>query len=347
MYPAYHYRRCGPRVRNKQVINLIVIVVLAILLINCLVVLSPFFSKIGHGLMNFMLAWHDRDPRCIIHAAVPVVAWSGSQEDVPAAPLARLFSPEQTRPLQILAYQIPLLAEVVKPEEPTALAAATKLEPVSEQAAAPSPQPLSEQSLVAIYNTHTGETYALTDGMERLNGKRGGVVKAAEALEYELENKYGVRVARSDNIHDTIYNDSYIKSQETMQKLLEDNPALQVMLDIHRDAGLPRENSLVTVDGQQVAPVLIIVGSDARSPFPTWRQNHSFAQELAAEIDKQYPGLCLGVRIQQGRYNQFLHSRALLLEVGSVSNSTEEAVTAARMLAGPVAEVVKRNFDSE
>lgn len=120
-----------------------------------------------------------------------------------------------------------------------------------------------------------------------------------------------------------------------------------MVLDIHRDAGKPREDSLVTVDGQQVAPVLIVVGSDARSPFPTWRQNYSFAKELSAEIDKQYPGLCLGVRILEGRYNQFLHPGAVLLEVGSVSNSTEEAVLAARMLAGPVAEMVKRNLDAE
>lgn len=357
MYPAYnyHFRRYGPRARFKPVLYLVLLAVLAIILINCLVVLFPVLSKVGHGLLNLLLAWNDRDPRGIIRVAVPVVAWSGSQEDIPqvagtgilAAPLARLFSPVQEYPLQILAYQMPLLAEVVKPEEPTALVAAPKLEPVPDQEAAQPPPPLSAQSLVAIYNTHTGETYALTDGMERLTAKRGGVVKVAEALEDELEKKYGVRVARSDVVNDTNYNSAYTISQGTLQKLLEENPAVQVVLDIHRDAGKPRKDSLVTVNGQQVAPVLIIVGSDARSPFPTWRQNYSFAQELAAEIDKQYPGLCLGVRIKEGRYNQFLHPRAVLLEMGSVSNSTEEAVAAARMLAGPVAEMVKRNLDSE
>lgn len=294
-----------------------------------------------------------------MRVAVPVMAWSGSQEDVPqvvgpgalVAQLGRLLKPDPQRPVHIVAYQMPLWAEEANHHEPSALVMAPERsldsEPLPDEEAIQPPPPLSEESLVAIYNTHTGETYALTDGMERLTGKRGGVVKVAEALQDELEKKYGIRVARSDAINDINYNSSYTKSQETLQKLLEENPSVQVVLDIHRDAGKSRENSLVTVDGQQVAPVLIVVGSDARSPFPTWRQNYSFAQELAAEIDKQQPGLCLGVRILEGRYNQFLHPRAVLLEVGSVSNSTEEAVLAARMLAGPVAEVVKRYMDDE
>jgi len=351
MYSAYNYRYRRHRPRYFTILLL----VFAIILINYLVVLSPVFNEAGHGLLNVLLAWNDRDLRGVLRVAVPVLSWSGSQEDIPqvagtgvlTAPLMRVFQPDSQRPLRILAYQMPLLAEVAKSGEPTVLVSAPELKTQSDQEAVlPSPS-LTEESLVAIYNTHTGETYALTDGMERLTAKRGGVVQVAKALEDELEKKYGVLVARSDTINDANYNDSYTKSQETLQKLLEDNPAVQVVLDIHRDAGKSREDSLVTVDGQQVAPVLIIVGSDARSPFPTWRQNYSFAQELAAEINKQYPGLCLGVRIKEGRYNQFLHPRAVLLEIGSVSNSTDEAVCTACMLAGPVAEMVKRNLDNE
>ncbi|WP_347490567.1 stage II sporulation protein P [Desulfoscipio sp. XC116] len=360
MHPAYHYRyrRYRPRTGLGPVKYVILILALLILISNCLVVLSPGLSGAGHGLLNILLSWSDRDPRGIMRVAVPVLAWSGSREDVPqavgpgvlATPLARMFRPDPQRPLHILAYQMPFLAEAVG-DEPVAPVMSpemvSEIEPLPDEEAVVNAPSLSEESLVAIYNTHTGETYALTDGMERLTGKRGGVVKVAEALEEELEKKYGVRVARSDTINDANYNSSYTKSQETLQKLLEDNPAVQVVLDIHRDAGKPRKDSLVTVDGQQVAPVLIVVGSDARSPFPAWRQNYTFAKELAAEIDKESPGLCLGVRILEGRYNQFLHPRAVLLEVGSVSNSTEEAVLAARMLAGPVAEMVKRNLDSE
>jgi stage II sporulation protein P len=356
MHPTYYFHSMRWfRKKMHPAVSLAIIFMLIFSIINGLVICMPSLAKGARGVLNIMLAWSDRDPRGILRVGVPILAWAGGQEDIPQvvspgdlmAPLARVISAGRQRPLLILESQVPLLAAVNMSETKSAPVMAPPVEPLPDeemQAVAP---PLSKESLVAVYNTHTGETYALTDGMERLNGKRGGVVKAAEALEDELEEKYGIRVARSDAINDINYNTSYARSQETLRQLLEDNPSVQVVLDIHRDAGKSRENSLVTVDGQQVAPVLIIVGSDARAPFPTWRQNYDFARELAKEIEKQHPGLCLGVRIKEGRYNQFLHPRAVLLEVGSVSNSTEEAVRSARMLAGPVAEMVKRYMDGE
>jgi stage II sporulation protein P len=190
---------------------------------------------------------------------------------------------------------------------------------------------------VGIYHTHTGETYALTDGTERLTGKRGGVVIVGEALKKELEDAYGIRVAHSTNINDVKYNTSYVESEKDARSLLHENTELEILLDIHRDAGKSRQNSLVKVQGQECAPIMFVVGSDARTPFPTWRQNYGFVKELAGMLDKQYPGLCCGVMVKEGRYNQFLHPRAILVEIGSVSNSTEEAERSARLLAGIIA----------
>lgn len=356
VHPAYYYSYRWYRLRSRfrPGAVLILLIIIFFILINYLATSSPTLAKCSRGLLNVMMSWSERDPRGILRVGVPVMAWAGNQEDIPQvvspgdlmAPLVRLFRMD---PQQMMESEIPLLAGVAGLDEALVPTIGGSVFPdlfTDEELETP-PVTLSKESLVAIYNTHTGETYALTDGMDRLTGKRGGVVKVAEALEQELEQKYGVRVARSDAINDIHYSTSYTKSQEVLQKLLEDNPAVQVVIDIHRDAGKSRENSLVSVDGQLLAPVLIIVGSDARSPFPTWRQNYSFAQELAAQIDKQHPGLCLGVRIKEGRYNQFLHSRAVLLEMGSVANSTEEAVRSARLLAGPVAELVKRCMDDE
>ena len=74
-------------------------------------------------------------------------------------------------PAVILQSQIPCLAAVTLPDP-----AADQLE-----AFIPGAVPLvktttvlSEEYLVGIYNTHTGETYSRTDGLERLEGKRGG-----------------------------------------------------------------------------------------------------------------------------------------------------------------------------
>ncbi len=310
-------------------------------------------------LTSSIINWSDSSLRNILQAGIPMMAWAGEAESLPrlvspsetVKPLLGLFTLDREQPLHILQSQMPLLDAkfFVSDQESVAVAAPEpSVVPLSDDEAEENTATanLSEENLVAVYFTHTGETYALTDGMERLQGKKGGVVKVGEALQQELEENHGIRVARSDTINDNIYAESYVRSQETLTELLENNPSLQVVLDIHRDAGKSRENSLVTVHGQEVAPVLIVVGSDARSPFPAWRENYDFARELAAEMEKQHPGLCLGVQIKEGRYNQFLHPGAILLEVGSVSNSTEEAVRTGRLLAGPVAEMVKRSLEA-
>lgn len=195
--------------------------------------------------------------------------------------------------------------------------------------------------LVAVYHTHTGETYQLTDGLPRLDGKEGGVVRAGEALCRELEQKCGIPTLHIKKIHDRDYGQSYLESEKTVRQVLAEHPELEVLLDVHRDAGKPREDCVVKINGKNVATVLIVVGSDARATFPTWRQNEQFAQVLAAALNKKYPGLCQGVRVKEGRYNQFLHPRALLVEIGSTNNTLEEAVEAAKLLADVVGEVVK------
>ncbi|WP_051273655.1 stage II sporulation protein P [Desulfotruncus alcoholivorax] len=357
MQPSYYYSYKRYRL-HKPVKPWLVLIVLFIFLIMSVSIMdnfSPGLLSVERWCLNQLIDWNDRDPRSIMLVAVPVMAWVGNNEDIPqvvfpasiAVPLVRMFGIDRHSPRSILELQVPLLAAINMQQEKTVPVSAPEVVAEQDNELMQPVTPISEQSLVAIYNTHTGETYALTDGTERFNGKRGGVVKVAAALGRELEEKYGIKAAVSDTINDANYNTSYTRSQETLRKLLKDNPSVQVVLDIHRDAGKPRENSLVTVDGSTVAPVLIIVGSDARSPFPTWRQNYEFARELADEINKQHPGLCLGVRIKEGRYNQFLHPRAVLLEIGSVSNSTEEAVQTAKLLAGPLAELVKRCIDTD
>lgn len=192
---------------------------------------------------------------------------------------------------------------------------------------------LADEVLIGIYHTHTGETYALTDGVERIDKGIGGVVSAGEALKKELEENYGIKVVHSTKINDKVYNASYAESKKDASKMLEENPNIQIILDIHRDAGKSREDSLVTINGVDLASIMFVVGSDARASFPDWEKNHQFAQKVASLMDEKYPSLCCEVRVQDGRYNQFLHPRAMLVEMGTVQNYTHEAEESAKILA--------------
>jgi stage II sporulation protein P len=197
----------------------------------------------------------------------------------------------------------------------------------------------ADPPFVAIYNTHTGETYALTDGVERVKGA-GGVVQAAAVLEEGLKNR-NIAVLRSDKVHDVSYAASYLESEKTVRDFVYLNPELDGIFDVHRDSTLPRGRATVNIQGRDVARVLIIVGSDERQPFPAWRQNLEFAERIAAQADALYPGLCAGVRVKAGRYNQYLSPRALLLEIGGVNNTLEEAEIAAMLFADVLADVLQ------
>ncbi|GAB6274918.1 MAG: hypothetical protein STSR0004_17830 [Peptococcaceae bacterium] len=204
----------------------------------------------------------------------------------------------------------------------------------------PASFPLSQDTLIAIYHTHTGETYARTDGKERLDGQHGGVVAVGAAIKEELESKYAIKTIHVDKIHDEKYNMAYLKSEETARELIANYPELVLLLDIHRDIKKNRKNSLIKVNGQEVAPLFFVVGSGARAPFPTWQQNYELAKTLTREIEEKYPGLCLGVEVKEGRYNQFLHPGILIMEIGNVNNSTAEATAAGRLLADVLAQVI-------
>lgn len=198
----------------------------------------------------------------------------------------------------------------------------------------------SNAALVAIYNTHTSETYKLSDGVEHLTGKRGGVVKVAESMERALRDNYGINVVRSDKIHDKEYNASYLKSEKTASSLILRNPELRAVFDVHRDMYKARKQCVVEINNKEAATILIIVGSDAKSPHPEWRSNLAFARRLEEKMNEKYPGLCIGVRVHEARYHQQLHQGSLLLEIGGVNNSIEEANYSGELFSGVVAEVI-------
>ncbi len=193
---------------------------------------------------------------------------------------------------------------------------------------------------IIIINTHNAETYKATDGVSKEEGKNSGVSKVAAHLEKILKEQYKLTVARSDKIHDfPKFEESYTNSGETLKKLLAENPHARVVIDIHRDAGHPKP-LVATINGKKTAQIRLIVGSDARLTHSGWQQNREFARQVTEKMDGLYPGLSLGYRVQSGRYNQHLHPRAILLEVGNDLNSLDEATRAIELFAKVLADLL-------
>lgn len=193
----------------------------------------------------------------------------------------------------------------------------------------------SEKPLVAIYNTHNAETYTLTDGKPKLEGKNAGVTKLAVKLE-EVLNTNGVRTIRSTTIHDyPSFPKSYGNSEKTVKAMLSGNPSVQIVIDIHRDAGI-KKREVVKINGQDTAKILLIVGTNTRLEHPYWKKNKAFAEKVIQKMNELYPGLSKGIRMQDGRYNQHVHPNAILIEVGNDETNTLEEAERATALFGQV-----------
>ena len=198
--------------------------------------------------------------------------------------------------------------------------------------------------LVGIYHTHTSETFIPSSGLSHVRGgQKGQIVDVGLALRNRLEAD-GIRAVHSDNVHDyPSFMKAYGVSEVTAKKMLEDYPSIQMIFDIHRDAD-KRENTIVNVNGIPAARILIVVATGQPDlPQPHWQQNHAFAKLIDAKLNAHFPGLSRGIQLVDWRYNQHLHSRALLFEVGSQECTLEEEERAMEMLADVIAEIIAEN----
>ncbi|MDQ7092272.1 stage II sporulation protein P [Desulfosporosinus sp. PR] len=206
--------------------------------------------------------------------------------------------------------------------------------------AAPAPVSGSKEVLVGIYNTHNSECYTGDGGPERKTGENGDVVTVAETLKNALEQN-GIGAVHSLQIHDAEqFMTAYSRSVNTATKMLQDNPSIKILLDVHRDGfppGVPKATAMV--NGKQVSNVLVIIGKKN----PHWQKNEALAKELIALGEKKYPGL-FDTNISyaaDARYNQHLSDGGLLLEFGSQLNTLEEANGAAVAVAEIIADWLK------
>ncbi|VBB06105.1 spore ii p: stage ii sporulation protein p [Lucifera butyrica] len=198
--------------------------------------------------------------------------------------------------------------------------------------------------LVGIYHTHTSESYIPSSGVDHApGGQRGDIVNVGAELVKALEEN-GIKAVQSTAINDyPSFMKAYDKSEITAKKMLADYPSLQMIFDIHRDAD-QRKNVIAVVNGITVARITIVVATGHQELVqPHWKQNYAFAKLIDAKLNEKFPGLSRGIQMVDWRYNQHLHPRALLLEVGSQETSTEEACQSMKMLAVVLKEIITEN----
>jgi len=164
---------------------------------------------------------------------------------------------------------------------------------------------------IAVYHTHSDESYVPNDGKESIEGK-GGIYDVGAAFVEQLKGM-GFNVEYNTENHNPHDVNAYNRSRKTAASLMRTTP--DAIIDVHRDAVPPGEYQ-TEVNGQSATKIKLVIGRSN----PNMKTNMEFAKNLKAAMDKMTPGLSNGIFIGKGSYNQELSPRAMLIEVGAHTN---------------------------
>ena len=199
---------------------------------------------------------------------------------------------------------------------------------MSVPAASSSGNGADSQKLIAMYVTHSDESYVPTDGTQSINGQ-GGIYDVAREFRDALQAK-GIDVILDESTHLPHDASAYRRSRQTAERLLQKQP--DAIIDIHRD-GIPDQSEYTcTINGENASQVRLLVGRSNQNSGV----NREFAKEIKAVADKQYPGLIKDIFIGKGNYNQDLSPNAILIEFGTHTISKERALESTGLMANVV-----------
>lgn len=170
---------------------------------------------------------------------------------------------------------------------------------------------------VAVYHTHTDESYVPSDGTETIPFK-GGIYQVGKAMVDKLKSK-GVTVNYDQTAHDPHDNNAYVRSRRTAANLLKTGPT--AIFDVHRD-GVPDPNYYrAEIAGKDVARLRLVIGRGN----PRMEANMDFAKRMMAAANDMHAKVVKEIFVGRGSYNQDLAATALLIEAGTHTNTKEEA----------------------
>ena len=205
---------------------------------------------------------------------------------------------------------------------------------------------------VLIYSTHSSESYTpegesyTPSGDYRTLDKSFNMLSVGKALEESLRRQ-GITALRDEAIHDSpSYNYAYSHARKSAAALLNENPTVELVVDLHRDAVQTKTGQLrPLVPGSEIptARIMLVVGTDKSGlKHDNWEMNLSLALKLHTILEELCPGITRPLSIRAQRFNQDLSEGALLIEIGAAGNSRAEALAATKILGAAIAELFQR-----
>lgn len=203
---------------------------------------------------------------------------------------------------------------------------------------------------ILIFHSHSQETFA--DSVE--GDPSTSIVGVGEYLTQVLRQKYGLNVIHDSSEYDYVNkvldrSKAYTYSEEGVKKILDENPSIEVVIDLHRD-GVPDGVHLVTdINGKQTAKIMFFNGlsysnvngniSYLNNPY----RDDNLAMSLQMQLlgNAYYPGYLKRIYLYAYRYVLHLRGKSMLIEAGAQTNTVEEEMNAMEPLADILDKLLK------
>ena len=185
---------------------------------------------------------------------------------------------------------------------------------------------------ILIFHTHSQEGF--TDTVE--GDATTTIVGVGDYLTELLVNKYGYNVIHDTTVYDYVdgkldRSKAYTYAENGIARILEENPTIEVVIDLHRDGVADTTHLVTEVDGKSMAKVMFFnglsyskVNGDIAYLYNPYRDDN-LAMSLQMQLlgEAYYPGFLRRIYINAYRYCLHERGRSMLIEAGAQTNTFE------------------------
>ena len=176
---------------------------------------------------------------------------------------------------------------------------------------------------ILIHHTHGTEGF-----LDTVDGQGKTILEVGDYLT-ELLESYGYRVIHDRSIYP--YDTAYSEANVRVRQILAQNPSIELVIDLHRDATASRNRYTVELNGETYAPLMFFNGmcQTADGPIsylnnPYLEDNLALSLQMKLLAEAYYPGLTRPNFLKAYQYNQHLMPRYTLVEAGFDTNTFDE-----------------------
>lgn len=198
----------------------------------------------------------------------------------------------------------------------------------------------SSSPQILIFHTHSQEKFA-----DSTDDDSTSILGVGDYLTELLIGK-GYNVIHDRSVYDYVdgkldRSKAYTYAEQGIESILESNPSIEVVIDLHRDGVADTTHLVTEVDGRQMAKIMFFNGisySNVKGNInylynPYRDDNLAMSLQMHLIGEAYYPGFLRRNYINAYRYCLHERAKSMLIEAGAQTNTFEEVKNAMEPLA--------------